>query len=291
MDEIERLHFEIADIRTSMDRMKDAIAKQADLPNHPPVPPKPELTIPAFSVRRKGDNHKARVTVTAGFTIDRTGSTAIASAELTLSAAAVIYARYRKGTGWETSSGSVIQQAATLPAFDDWYVLFPIAEVGWSSVTSGVSTITQHHVGALIYIEDPRGLVEEWQGAYNAVPAGYALCDGGTVDGFTTTDMRELFIYGANGTTVGVGATGGAKTHTHTDLKFSSLDVQLDHTHAVPGDAFNNGAAGSDKCFAYATSASWTPAGWPAAHDIAVSQTAGKDHMPPWLALAYIVKL
>ena len=30
MDEIERLHFEIADLRTAMDRMKDAIAKQAD---------------------------------------------------------------------------------------------------------------------------------------------------------------------------------------------------------------------------------------------------------------------
>jgi hypothetical protein len=67
----------------------------------------------------------------------------------------------------------------------------------------------------------PTGCIIMWSGATNAIPSGWALCNGQTAaksDGtgnVTVPDLRDKFIVGA-GNTYAVGATGGAASNTPT---------------------------------------------------------------------------
>jgi microcystin-dependent protein len=88
----------------------------------------------------------------------------------------------------------------------------------------------------------PVGGIIAWYGTLdpNTVPNGWALCDGRTVNGILTPDLRGRFILGAGGTTVGyspqvfVGSTGGSRdsivvSHGH-GTTVSSVD---DHWHLM----------------------------------------------------------
>lgn len=55
----------------------------------------------------------------------------------------------------------------------------------------------------------PRGIITMWSGATNAVPSGWALCDGNN----GTPNLKDRFIVGA-GQSYGVGNTGGNITQT-----------------------------------------------------------------------------
>lgn len=55
----------------------------------------------------------------------------------------------------------------------------------------------------------PRGIITMWSGATNAVPSGWALCDGNN----GTPNLKDRFIVGA-GQNYGVGNTGGNWTQT-----------------------------------------------------------------------------
>lgn len=55
----------------------------------------------------------------------------------------------------------------------------------------------------------PRGIITMWTGATNAVPSGWALCDGNN----GTPNLKDRFIVGA-GQSYGVGNTGGSITQT-----------------------------------------------------------------------------
>lgn len=55
----------------------------------------------------------------------------------------------------------------------------------------------------------PRGIITMWSGATNAVPSGWALCDGNN----DTPNLKDRFIVGA-GQSYGVGNTGGNITQT-----------------------------------------------------------------------------
>lgn len=55
----------------------------------------------------------------------------------------------------------------------------------------------------------PRGIITMWSGATNAVPSGWALCDGNN----GTPNLKDRFIVGA-GQSYGVGNTGGNWTQT-----------------------------------------------------------------------------
>jgi hypothetical protein len=56
----------------------------------------------------------------------------------------------------------------------------------------------------------PTGVIVMWSGALDAIPAGWALCDGS--DG--TPDLRNRFVLGA-GTVEYQGSAGGSRTHQH----------------------------------------------------------------------------
>jgi microcystin-dependent protein len=80
----------------------------------------------------------------------------------------------------------------------------------------------------------PTGVIVMWGGAVNAIPAGWALCNGSN----GTPDLRDRFIVGA-GTTYAVGANAGATTQT---LTTSNLPGHT-HTYSTYGTG-TSGAAG-----------------------------------------------
>ena len=61
----------------------------------------------------------------------------------------------------------------------------------------------------------PIGSIIMWSGSENNIPSGWALCNGQTVSGRTTPDLRDRFIVGAGGN-YAVGATGGVNQVTLT---------------------------------------------------------------------------
>jgi hypothetical protein len=79
----------------------------------------------------------------------------------------------------------------------------------------------------------PIGGIIMWSGSINALPAKWALCNGATVNGVVTPDLRDRFVIGA-GQLYGVNATGGSKdailvSHNHTGT--TSIESQS-HTHS-----------------------------------------------------------
>lgn len=136
--------------------------------------------------------------------------------------------------------------------------------------------------GNLNSFEFPRGIIVAWSGEINKIPDGWALCDGKTVG---VPDLRGRFILGANTATNNntnfskneMAATGGSETHTLT------VDEIPSHEHgfsAGGGNGGNNGPRdgyGGTNGFAQVT-----------------FKTGGNkphNNMPPYYALAYIMKL
>ena len=108
------------------------------------------------------------------------------------------------------------------------------------------------------------GMIILWHGSVVSIPSGWHLCDGTA----GTPNLQDRFVVGAGNTYV-PGDNGGALTHTH-------AATQASHIHGHPGGA--GLAAGAN--FTVQT-ASATPA-------ITVPSA---NHLPPYYALCYIMKL
>lgn len=109
---------------------------------------------------------------------------------------------------------------------------------------AGVAEFDTMNVGNLTattvsgYGSVPIGLIAMWSGSADAVPSGWALCNGQTLNGRTTPDLRNRFVFGA-GVGTGfrnVGVTGGSETVT---LTVGQLPA---HNHRVQGSTSQNGA-------------------------------------------------
>ncbi|KKM88742.1 hypothetical protein LCGC14_1255730 [marine sediment metagenome] len=109
-----------------------------------------------------------------------------------------------------------------------------------------------------------KGMILLWYGPVVLIPTGWQLCDGSN----ETPDLRNEFIVGA-GDTYAVAATGGSLTHDHA---FTTAG----HLHALGyGAAISTGAD-------YAENVD-------SAQD--TGTTDAKSNLPPYYALAYIMKL
>tara|TARA_B100000123_G_scaffold180343_1_gene134185 strand:+ start:768 stop:3539 length:2772 start_codon:yes stop_codon:yes gene_type:complete len=110
------------------------------------------------------------------------------------------------------------------------------------------------------------GMIILWSGATNAIPSGWVICDGQN----STPDLRNRFIVGA-GSTYNVGATGGATT--------DSITVSISGTTGSPSGLANEGLGlGTSMPTAAHT------------HSFSGSGSATVDTLPPYYALAYIMK-
>lgn len=79
----------------------------------------------------------------------------------------------------------------------------------------------------------PVGIILMWSGNAASVPAGWAICNGQTVNGIATPDLRNRFIVGA-GNSYAQGSVGGATSQTVTSTAAGG------HSHA--GSTSNAGS-------------------------------------------------
>jgi hypothetical protein len=135
------------------------------------------------------------------------------------------------------------------------------------------------------------GMIMLWSGSIASVPSGWALCDGTS----GTPDLRNRFIVGA-GSTYAVDATGGSAdaivvSHTHTATS-TVTDPGHNHNIFITGDGGSGRALrGSNADFGtYSTSSNTT--GITVATTNASTGSSGTNaNLPPYYALAYIMKL
>lgn len=82
----------------------------------------------------------------------------------------------------------------------------------------------------------PIGGIVAFSGAIANKPTGFALCDGGTYNGYATPDLRDRFVYGAEYDEQSY-AVGGQSSHTHT---IPATSYNGDHSHFVSGAVTNS---------------------------------------------------
>ena len=169
----------------------------------------------------------------------------------------------------------------------------------------------------------PVGGIIIWSGASNAIPSGWALCDGTG----TTPDLRNRFVVGA-GSTYSVGGEGGSANaitvaHTHSTNTTgshghgASTNSTGNHTHNYTDDDHqgnatslaNWGVSRSSSMGGGGSSGGGTQHGWitssNGAHSHTVSVNSGGNHshtvnstgssgtnanLPPYFALCYIMR-
>ncbi len=145
-------------------------------------------------------------------------------------------------------------------------------------------------------------IIMQWDGTVAQIPAGFALCNGGTFNGKTTPDMRNKFVVGA-GSTYSPGATGGYVQRTptitvsgsvgNTTLSVSQLPFHKDKSVAP------NYGGGSGFCNYSNMGSSCATAGWvdtqgvggggSHGHSLSVSATSSAvDTLPPYYAVCFI---
>lgn len=151
------------------------------------------------------------------------------------------------------------------------------------SVLSGFGTI-------------PIGGIIMWSGAINAIPAGWALCNGTTSNGRTTPNLQDRFVVGA-GSTYGVGNTGGANfvtltvdqipshSHGYADGFYIENYVATgipgaNSTYVGPNRLGSGDTDGDNHWIWYIDRTSWSTGGGQA-----------HENRPPYYALAYIMRV
>lgn len=110
----------------------------------------------------------------------------------------------------------------------------------------------------------PAGLIVMWSGAAVDIPDGWTLCDGTA----GTPDLRDKFIVSASDTNP-PGSTGGSSEHNHTSPTHT-------HTAYLPQGTFIQQGSGYDEGVRTTGTAA------------TINST---NHLPPYYALCYIMKL
>ena len=117
----------------------------------------------------------------------------------------------------------------------------------------------------------PSGAIILWSGASDAIPSGYALCDGNN----STPDLRNRFIVGA-GSGYTVDQTGG------------SADATLvSHTHNL---LYNHGSFGGSSGAVTPRSGNTPVTPGISGRVSTEGSSATNANLPPYYALAYIIK-
>jgi microcystin-dependent protein len=179
-----------------------------------------------------------------------------------------------------------------------------------SAEFSSMAVTTLNSTSVSGYGTIPVGGIILWSGAVNAVPDGWALCNGTQ----NTPDLRGRFVMGGGGTRA-VGVTGGAETVTlsigqlpaHNHVVSGRTSSDGDHSHMLPrnyaDDGNGRGATTTEQLGLWADSTSWsitdtrgTAVAGNHSHSFTVdSASTGSgqaiDKLPPFYVLAYIMRI
>ena len=134
----------------------------------------------------------------------------------------------------------------------------------------------------------PAGGIIMWSGAIGSIPSGWALCDGNN----GTPDLTNKFVIGA-GNSYAVDATGGSKdavvvSHSH-GISDPGHDHDIRYTNSGSGDGYIEESGTGE-----APNSPDTVSIQSATTGITINSegVSGTDkNLPPYLALAYIMKL
>lgn len=110
----------------------------------------------------------------------------------------------------------------------------------------------------------PKGIILLWYGSVANIPGGWHLCDGTA----GTPDLRDRFIIGA-GDTYDPDDSGGASTHLHTGTTDGHFHTFVAGTGIAAGTDFNPQTHTKTDTFT----------------------TAAANHLPPYYALCYIMRV
>ncbi len=139
----------------------------------------------------------------------------------------------------------------------------------------------------------PIGGIIMWSGTIAEIPAGWALCDGGTYNSKLTPDLRDRFVVGA-GSSYAPKATGGANSvtlstsqipshyHSMTDYYHAeSSDRGVDYYGYVSTSRVGSGDSDSDNKYLFYYSHNTGATGSGGAH----------ENRPPYYAMAFIMRV
>jgi hypothetical protein len=211
------------------------------------------------------------------------------------------------GTGVTTSTGSGSVVLSTSPTLGGTPAA-PTAAVG----TSTTQIATTQFVQAAV----PSGVITLWYGSIASIPSGWLLCNGSS----GTPDLRDRFIVGA-GSTYAVAATGGSAnatlvSHTHTATStftgsalgthtHTATDAGHTHQYMMPSTTQAKPLSSGQPAFIGSTdtatstgfasisvssNSAGTPAGTVATSNSTEGSSATNANLPPYYALAYIMK-
>ena len=184
-----------------------------------------------------------------------------------------------------TVSTSVPSEWTSLVARD-----LPTSSVSQNSVTS---TVPSPGAGAI-----PSGAIVMWRGTIASIPLGWQLCDG--TNG--TPDLRDKFIVGANQDAGGVAETivsgtlsqaGGSATHIHE----AGTLLGPAHTHGFSTTTSGPSSGGGAHCGDDGYATRWHTHTVTGTTDTGNSggpvtgETASASSLPPYYALAFIIKV
>ena len=204
------------------------------------------------------------------------------------------FATTEEVSGQITEATNAIQaviDAIPEPVNADWSATDGKAQILNKPVLAAVATSGDYNDLTNIPSVIPAGLIALWSGSADAIPSGWALCDGNN----GTPDLRDRFVVGA-GLSQPVGAIGGAAPQTATisgNTGATTLDINTmpSHSHTLR----RGSGEGRDYM---ATGQVYVPAQWvttdaaggsqPHAHSLNGSATV--NVLPPYYALCYIMK-
>jgi microcystin-dependent protein len=188
---------------------------------------------------------------------------------------------------------------------------------GVAKVTQAVTNNTNTNYATTEFVHNilPKGVILMWSGTIATVPTGWALCNGNTVSGVVTPDLRNKFIVGADadvssvakstvsGTALQTGGTADAVVVSHSH---SVIDTGHSHFIANTTDAGGttttnisssltlNRANGAEYHLQGSSTAATVGPTSTSTTGISIStqgETGTGKNLPPFYALAYIIKV
>lgn len=150
----------------------------------------------------------------------------------------------------------------------------------------------------------PIGGIIIWYGSVANIPYGWALCNGQTIGGHTTPDLRDRFVVGAGsgaGSSYAVGASGGAATHTltlaetptHTHYGRYSFRGTDNQTESWGHSAVVGFAGNQDNVYTVTSQTEWqnTASSQNSTYPLgSVGSGYAHNNLPPYYALCYIMR-